>query len=306
MQVIYVNVTLDAQVQQFIEYLEIEKNASPYTIKFYKRDIDDFSVFLKKENITSFAAVDATVVRVYLTELYKRELKRRTVARILSCLRALYIFLEREHWIEYNPFIHIPLPKQDQRIPAFFYEKELQELFSVSDTNTIKGQRNQALLELLYATGIRAGECQQLTLNQIDFSLGVLNVIGKGKKERYIPFGEYANRALKTYVYEGRQQKVKENTNRVFLNMNGRPLTIRGIYFILDDMIKHTSLTTDIYPHKLRHTFATHLLNEGADLRSVQELLGHENLSSTQIYTHVTKDRLRNVYLNSHPRAKRN
>src|SRR5699024_2009186 len=305
MQVIDMNVPIPTQVQQFIEYLEIEKGASPYTVKFYKQDIHDFFAFLQKENVLTFTAVDAVVVRVYLTELYQRNLKRRSVARILSCLRAFYMFLEREQWIEYNPFVHIPLPKQDQRIPAFFYEKELQELFSVSDTNTIKGQRDQALLELLYATGIRAAECQQLTLNQLDFSLGVLNVIGKGKKERYIPFGEYANNALKTYVYKGRQEKVKESTNRVLLNMNGRPLTTRGIYYILDNMIKRTSLTTDIYPHKLRHTFATHLLNEGADLRSVQELLGHENLSSTQIYTHVTKDRLRNVYLNSHPRAKR-
>lgn len=299
--------SLQKDLQQFIEYLEIEKNASAHTISFYTTDITDFYRFLEIEQIAKLDEVNPAVVRVYLTELYDRKLSRKSVARILSCLRSFFNFLDREQVLLMNPFLHIPLPKQDQRIPDFFYEQELQELFEISDLTTPLGQRNHALLEVLYATGIRVSECQGLMVRNIDFVIGVLSVIGKGRKERYIPYGKYAQAALETYMNDGRitlLEKSREETDLVFLNANGRPLTTRGIYYILNEMIKQTSLTASIHPHKLRHTFATHLLNEGADLRSVQELLGHDNLSSTQIYTHVTKDRLRNVYLNSHPRAK--
>lgn len=299
--------SLQKDLQQFIEYLEIEKNASTYTISFYTQDITDFFGFLEREQIASLDEVSPAVVRVYLTELYDRKLSRKSVARILSCLRSFFHFLDREQTLLMNPFLHISLPKQDNRIPDFFYEQELQPLFEVSDLTTPLGQRNHALLEVLYATGIRVSECKGLMIRDIDFVIGVLKVIGKGRKERYIPFGQYAQAALETYRNDGRLtllEKSREDTDIVFLNAHGRPLTTRGIYYILDAMIKQTSLTASIHPHKLRHTFATHLLNEGADLRSVQELLGHDNLSSTQIYTHVTKDRLRNVYLNSHPRAR--
>src|SRR5690625_2482926 len=298
---------MNSFLRKFIGYLEIEKNASEYTITFYKQDILLFHRFLTREGIKTLTEVDQQLVRVFLTELYDQQLNRNSVARTLSCLRTYFKFLEREQKIEANPFIHIPLPKQDKRIPSFFYMEELSELFEVSDTTTPLGQRDQAILEIIYATGMRVSECQGLKLHNIDVSLGVLNVIGKGRKERYIPFGQYALDALSTYIKDGRKkliEKADEKTEFIFVNARGNPLTNRGIYYILEQIIKKTSLTIHMNPHKLRHTFATHLLNEGADLRSVQELLGHENLSSTQIYTHVTKDRLRNVYMNSHPRAK--
>lgn len=301
--------TFTIELSKFMDYLKVEKNASDYTITFYRSDIKSFFLFLERERIKELTEVDHMIVRLFLTELYKRKLSRKSVSRTLSCLRTFYKFLERDHFIERNPFIHIPLPKQDKRIPTFLYMEELSELFEANDLTTPLGQRNQALLEVLYATGIRVSECQGLRLNNIDFSLGILNVIGKGRKERYIPFGQYAQEALQTYIKDGRSKllsKSSTETDYVFLNARGNPITPRGIYYVLEQLIKETSLTINIHPHKLRHTFATHLLNEGADLRTVQELLGHENLSSTQIYTHVTKDRIRNVYMNSHPRARLN
>lgn len=292
--------------EKFMTYMEVERHYSSYTITFYQQDLLLFFDFLKKEQINSLDDVDYRVVRVFLTELYDKKLKRTSVSRTLSCLRSFYNFLEMRQFIRQNPFLHIPLPKQDKYIPEFFYEDELKKLFEVNDITTPLGQRNQALLETFYATGLRVSEAAALKIQDFDFSLSVLKVMGKGRKERYIPFGEYAQQALECYMKEGRQQLLesKQTEDGMFLNNRGNPLTTRGIYYIFESMIKKTYLTASIHPHKLRHTFATHLLNEGADLRTVQELLGHDNLSSTQIYTHVTKDRLRNVYLNAHPRAK--
>lgn len=296
------------ELEKFITYLMIEKNASEYTVSFYKYDIENFLTFLQTEHIAKLTDVTFQDVRLYLTKLYEKKLSRKTVSRILSSLRSFYKFLEREQLVAANPFVRIPLPKKEQLIPDFFYEEELSELFKVNDLSTSLGQRNQALLELLYGTGIRVSECEQLTLKQIELDFNIIKVLGKGKKERIIPFGQFAKDALITYINDGRKQLLAKHNKEIehlFLNSRGLPLTARGIRYVLQEMIKKTSLTVRIHPHKFRHTFATHLLNEGADLRSVQELLGHENLSTTQIYTHVTKDRLRRVYMNSHPRAKR-
>jgi len=299
-------VNVKPYLEQFLTYLHVEKNASELTIQHYQLDIELFDSFLSTENITKIEDVDYQNIRTFLAYLYDRELSRKSVSRIISCLRSFYKFLEREEVIEHNPFIHIHLPKQEKNIPSFFYEDELEKMFTVSDLTTALGQRDQAILEILYASGMRVSECVSLTLQQIDYHMGVINVIGKGRKERFIPIGEYAQEALKTYIDDGRKALLKkshEMTNIVFLNARGIAITDQGIRYILDQIVKRAALTVDIPPHKLRHTFATHLLNEGADLRTVQELLGHENLSSTQVYTHVTKDRLRHVYKNTHPRA---
>ncbi|WP_036816342.1 tyrosine recombinase XerC [Pontibacillus yanchengensis] len=290
----------------FIEYLQIEKNASANTIQFYEYDLDSFLQFLNKEAITSLLDVDYAVIRIFLTDLYDKQMSRRSVSRKLSSLRMFYRFLEREGKIEFNPFLNISLPKMNKPIPEFLYEEELEKLFHVSDLKTPLGKRNQAILELLYATGMRVSECVKLSIEDIDFSLGTLLVKGKGRKERYVPFGSFAQSALSDYISNGRSQlltKSNQTTQYVFLNAKGTPLTDRGLRKVLDQMVQKAALTIHVHPHKLRHTFATHMLNEGADLRSVQELLGHEHLSSTQIYTHVTKDHLRKIYNNSHPRA---
>ncbi|WP_102028206.1 tyrosine recombinase XerC [Salirhabdus sp. Marseille-P4669] len=290
----------------FMEYLQIEKNASPYTITFYQDDLDTFFLFLKREGIEDLKEVNYAIIRVFLTELYEQKLSRRSVSRKISSLRTFYRFLDREGYVESNPFLSVSLPKTEKKIPGFLYEEEIERLFSVSDLHTPLGQRNQALLELLYGTGIRISECLKITLGHLDFSIGTALVMGKGSKERYVPFGDYAENALKQYIEDGRQQllsKSSTSTDALFLNARGQALSPKGVRYILNEMVKKASLTVHVHPHKLRHSFATHMLNAGADLRSVQELLGHEHLSSTQIYTHVTKDHLRNIYLKSHPRA---
>ncbi|MFD1018172.1 tyrosine recombinase XerC [Thalassobacillus hwangdonensis] len=290
----------------FIEYLQIEKNASSLTVQHYEKDVDAFFLFVRTEGYSALRDVDYQLIRVYLTSLYERKLSRRSVSRKLSCLRSFYRFLEREAIVESNPFKSVSLPKEKKPIPEFFYEEELDKLFSISDKSTASGQRNQALIELMYGTGIRVSECVGIRLQDIDLELGTVLVRGKGNKERYIPFGKFAEDALKTYVSDGRavlMGKGKVEHNALFLNAKGAALTDDGVRYILNKMVEKAALTVKIHPHKLRHSFATHMLNAGADLRSVQELLGHEQLSSTQIYTHVTKDHLRNIYMNSHPRA---
>ncbi|WP_453996969.1 tyrosine recombinase XerC [Bacillus nitroreducens] len=297
---------VNKSLQLFKDYLQIEKNYSQYTIVHYEQSVDHFFQFLKRESISDLSDVTYSDVRLYLTELYKKQYARRTVAKKISTLRSFFHFLQRENRINQNPFTFVSLPKREQKLPHFLYEEELEKLFRVSDLSTSLGQRDQALLELLYATGIRVSECCKLTLQDLDFSLGTVFVRGKGNKQRYVPFGSYAEQALTNYISHGRKElleKASVHTNHLFLNFRGGPLTARGVRVILNNMIKKTSSTIHISPHILRHTFATHLLNEGADMRSVQELLGHENLSSTQVYTHVTKDHLRNIYLSSHPRA---
>jgi integrase/recombinase XerC len=293
-------------IQSFTEYLQIERNYSTYTIVYYNQDIEDFIGFLQQQSIDNITMTTYADVRLYLTELYKQKLARKSVARKISSLRSFFKFLMREKISSDNPFSLVTLPKKEIRIPQFLYEDELQKLFDVSDTSNPLGQRNQAILELLYATGIRVSECCKLQLNDIDFTVGTILVHGKGKKQRYVPFGSFAQDALEAYICSGREELAKKSPNQstsLFLNFRGGPLTERGVRLILNDLITKSSVSIHISPHVLRHTFATHMLNEGADLRTVQELLGHSHLSSTQIYTHVTKDRLKNIYMTHHPRA---
>jgi integrase/recombinase XerC len=293
-------------ISLFVEYLQIEKNCSLLTIESYKKDMIHFEAFMKQQGIPQFAAVSYACIRLYLSELHKSKYARATVARKISSMRSFYKFLLREQLVTDNPFALAPLPKREQVLPQFLYEEELQKLFTVCDTEEPLGQRDQAILELLYATGIRVSECMNVKIEDIDFSIGTVLVFGKGKKERFIPLGSYAQDALKRYIDIGRKQLVtKHNKSHdyVFVNYKGDALTARSVRTILNKIISNAALNVHISPHVLRHTFATHMLNEGADLRGVQELLGHAHLSSTQVYTHVTKDRLRTIYSSSHPRA---
>lgn len=294
-------------VEMFIRYLQVERNYSTHTILNYNKDIEHFSSFMEQHDMTSYAAVSYGFVRLYLTELYALKLKRKTVARKLSTLRSFYKFLLKEQLISDNPFTLAAVPKLEKRLPTFLYNDELQQLFSVSDLTSPLGQRNQALLELLYGTGIRVSECCNVEIGDLDLQLGTISVFGKGRKQRYVPVGSYAIDAIYTYVNDGRKKLLKNNSNELnqflFLNYRGGNLSVRGVRKILDDIVEKAATTVHISPHVLRHTFATHMLNEGADMRSVQELLGHTHLSSTQIYTHVTKDHLKKVHDRFHPRA---
>lgn len=289
----------------FIEYLQMEKNYSQYTIVHYQRNLSEFFLFMTEQAIDDLQTIQYSDARLYLTKLYDKKLSRKTVAKKISILRSFYKFLHREKYVNENPFALVTIPKAEKRLPDFFYENELQIILSSCKTDTPLGERNKALLELLYGTGIRVSECCQIRLTDLDFYLSTVLVHGKGQKERYVPFGDYAKVSLEKYINSGRKKLIegKEKVDTLFVNHRGGPLTARGVREILNRIIEESALKSSIHPHKLRHTFATHMLNSGADLRSVQELLGHSFLSSTQVYTHVTNEHLRKTYMNHHPRA---
>ncbi|NMD69499.1 tyrosine recombinase XerC [Bacillus sp. DNRA2] len=296
---------VNVSLKLFIEYLQIEKNCSEYTIEHYQHDIRDFSMFMAEQAIEGYEQVKYADVRLYLTKLYEKNLARKTVARRISCMRSFYRFLLREELIDENPFSLVSIPKIEKHLPSFFYDSELDELFKACDISTPLGQRNKALLELLYATGIRVSELCKITLKDLDMFVSTVLVNGKGKKQRYVPFGSFAHDALELYIQQGRHKIVmnKEDHGMLFVNFRGGPLTPRGVRKILNSIMDKSAISGKIHPHMLRHTFATHLLNNGADMRTVQELLGHSELSSTQIYTHVTKEFLKDTYMSHHPRA---
>ncbi|WP_313798689.1 tyrosine recombinase XerC [Cytobacillus sp.] len=290
----------------FIEYLQIEKNYSQYTIEHYHHDISEFFMFMTEQSIVSLNEVKYLDVRIYLTKLYDEKLARKTVARKISCLRSFFKFLVRERLVLDNPFALAFIPKAEKKLPEFFYEEEMEALFHACETETHLGQRNKALLELLYATGMRVSECSQIRMKDLDMYLSTVLVHGKGNKQRYIPFGSFAHDALQNYINNGRKSLLSKRdtpNDYLFLNFRGGQLTSRGIRLILDKLIEKSTLTGKIHPHMLRHTFATHLLANGADMRTVQELLGHAFLSSTQVYTHVSNEYLRKTYNTHHPRA---
>lgn len=291
-------------LQQFITYIQLEKNYSALTSEAYQQDLQEFFSFLKQEQVTTLEEVEYVHARLFVTQLYNEEKARATISRKISSIRSFFRFLNREFQLNDASFQSLYHPKKGSRLPRFFYEEELKMLFEANEGETPKEKRELAILELLYATGIRVSELTSIQLKDVDFSLSILRVMGKGRKERYVPFGQFAHEALQLYVTDARPILMKKQQHdSLFVNMRGEPLTARGVRYILNEMVKKTELTTTIYPHMIRHTFATHLLNQGADLRTVQELLGHASLSSTQVYTHVTKEHLRNTYMNAHPRA---
>ncbi len=258
-------------------------------------DLNEFAKFIDQTPVES---VDYLTLRRFLVNLKARNLKNRTIARKMSTLRAFFKFLCREGYLKNNPTVVISTPKIEKNLPIFLTEDEVTKLIEAPSIEKKQGARDRAILETLYSTGMRISELVGLDIEKIDFISGVIKVLGKGRKERLVPIGDKAIRAIRDYV-ENRKQK----TSIVFLNKNGTRLTDRGIRMMIDKYIRVTSLREDISPHTLRHSFATHLLNRGADLRSVQELLGHANLSTTQIYTHLTTDKIKSIYDKAHPRA---
>ncbi len=296
---------MNISLNLFIEYLQIERNYSQYTIESYQHDIREFFIFMTEQNVDRVETVSYVDIRLYLTVLYEKKLARKSVARKISSLRSFYKFLLREKVIKDNPFSLVSIPKQEKRLPDFFYGEEMQQLFEACDTNTPLGLRNLALLELLYATGIRVGECSQVRIKDLDFFLSTILVHGKGNKDRYIPFGSFAEDSMEKYIQNGRKILMQNHDHHdfLFVNFRGGPLTPRGIRVVLNKIVEDSTLIGKIHPHMIRHSFATHLLENGADIRTVQELLGHAFLSSTQVYTHVTNEYLRKSYMNHHPRA---
>jgi integrase/recombinase XerC len=297
-------------MEKFMAYLKIEKNASPHTLAGYNHDLTEFACFLAEESSKDIdqadpVNVDYLTIRRFLAELQKRGINKATMARKVAALRSFYRFLARENLIKVNPMLHINTPKRDKKLPKFLYYPEIEALLNAPDSSPL-GQRDLALLETIYAGGLRVSELVGLNLKDLDFTLGYAKVYGKGGKERIAPLGSLALKALRSYIDCGRRDlagKNKETENALFLNKFGTRLSGRSVRNIINKYVEQIALKKKISPHTLRHSFATHLLEGGADLRSVQELLGHVNMSTTQIYTHVTKGRMKAVYEKSHPRA---
>ncbi|GAX91441.1 tyrosine recombinase XerC [Effusibacillus lacus] len=299
--------TKQQAVDLFLEYLRVEKNASVHTIDAYQSDLEQFCAFLAEEQIEKFGDVTHVGIRTFLSRLFMAKAARRTLSRKVSCLRSFYDFLMREGIVDKNPAKSVSTPKLEKRTPNFLYIEEVTRLVEAPTPDGPLGLRDRAILELLYATGIRVSECMGLRQEDFDFDMGTVRVFGKGAKERIVLVGKKAADAVRLYLERGRPQLLPGGGSglqkALFLNYRGEPLSVRSVRRIVDKYIRQVAGQKSISPHVLRHTFATHLLDAGADLRVVQELLGHASLSSTQIYTHTTKEKLLRVYMNAHPRA---
>ena len=292
-------------LKDYLEYLKYQKNYSDYTVLSYQIDIDEFLEYLNRE-VLNFKDIEYSDLRFYL--MYLKEEKNdnnSSIDRKLSALRGFYKYLANEGIVKSNVFSLVSGPKKEKKLPRYFEYNELEELFNVPDSETALGQRDLLLLELLYATGVRVGELTNIKIKDIDLSSKSILILGKGNKERIVTYGDYCEEILKRYLNDGYILLNTKDSEYLFLNKNGGELTERGVRYILDQIIKQTSINKNISPHMIRHSFATHLLNEGCDLTTVQKLLGHESIKATQIYTHVTTDRLKEVYYNSFPRAKK-
>lgn len=294
-------------VDHFIYFLKIEKNYSQLTIEGYQRDlfagIDFFAQLLKvSQEQLQPEQIDGRLFRRFLAHLQERKLSRASIARRLAAWRSFYKHLYRENITQFNPMVKMFNPKLEKRLPKFLYQEETARLLELPEQTPL-GLRDRALLETLYASGIRVSELVSLDMVNLDLNRGYLWVLGKGSKERVVPVHDRAVEALKHYLEQARPVLVVSNEPAVFVNYKGTRLTDRGTRKILDKYCCEAGLRFNISPHVIRHSFATHLLDNGADLRSVQELLGHSSLSTTQIYTHVTKQQLKKVYRLAHPRA---
>jgi tyrosine recombinase XerC len=293
-------------IDKFLRYLKIEKNYSQLTLFNYQADLKDFNNFInpvtnKNSNERTempLGKIDYLNLRRYLGRLKERNLKSRSIARKVSCLRSFFKFLCRDGYLNNNPTSGLTTFKLDKRLPSFLTEEEMIKLLKMPQGNDERSLRDQAILETFYSTGMRISELVGLNIEDIDFISGVTKVRGKGKKERLLPVGDYALKAIRVYL-----DNRKKQLSALFLNKNGSRLTTRGARNVVGKYIRLASLRSSISAHSLRHSFATHLLNRGADLRCVQELLGHANLSTTQIYTHLTTEKLKSVYDKAHPRA---
>ncbi|MDD1402717.1 tyrosine recombinase XerC [Ligilactobacillus salivarius] len=293
-------------IEEFKKYLLIEKQYSDETLKAYSEDLQHFVDFIDEtRGAKSFKEIGSNDVHAYMSYLYDRY-EMTSISRMISSLRAFYNFLIKNELTDENPFAYVQLKRHPRSLPRFFYEKEMTALFEATEGDTQMLIRDRALLESLYGTGMRVSECTGLKMENVDLTNKKMLLHGKGDKDRLVPFGSYCQEALQRYFEQTRtplMEKYHRDHDLVFVNHYGNPLTPAGVAYILKQIVKRSSLHTSIHPHELRHTFATHLMSNGADLRAVQELLGHSSLSTTQIYTHVTPEHLQRDYRKFFPRA---
>lgn len=283
------------EVDNFLYFLKKELNYSDYTIKNYQLDLTDFFKYVDKSNI-DFLSIENIHVRGYLKYLDTCNLKNSTISRRISALRTFYNYLLEKGLVKSNIFLNVKNPKLEKKLPNYLNYTEIEELLASIDTRTDEGLERRLLIEMFYSTGCRVGEMVNVKISDIDFYNKTIKVMGKGSKERIVYYGDYASNYLEDYL------KNKDKKGYLFTNKRGEKLTIEEVEYIVRDIMKHISIKTHVTPHTLRHTFATHLLNNGADIRTVQELLGHANLSTTGIYTHVSSDRLKDVYFKTFKR----
>lgn len=291
-------------IAEFIDYLSSERGLAPNTLESYSRDLVQFSRYLEKDPVASYDSASRTTVVSYLLYLQKQGKATSTIARRLAALKAFYQYLVRESRVVQDPTAHLESPKQQKRLPKVLTVKEVERLLSQPEQKDASGLRDRAMLELLYATGIRVSELVSLNLEDANLNAEYIRCLGKGSKERIVPMGSMAVRSLQRYLERGRARLVRNpEEGSLFVNHHGRRLTRQGFWKIVKKYAREARIKKKITPHTLRHSFATHLLENGADLRSVQEMLGHADISTTQIYTHLTKGKLKEVYAKAHPRA---
>lgn len=299
-------ITLSVAIRRFLRYLRAERNASPLTVKSYREDLNHFREFLGKGQDPSPQTLSTPVLRGYLVALHEQGYSAATIARRLATLRSFFRFGQREGWVEGNPAKPLRNPRRGRRLPHVLTTEEVEKLLNAPPAEGFQGLRDRAILETLYSAGLRIGELVGLCDGDLDLKAGVIRVRGKGKRERLALLGPYAVRALRKYlaVRKIHPREAQGDDAPVFVNRFGRRLTTRSVARMLEKYLRQTGLDLRTTPHSLRHSFATHLLERGADIRSVQELLGHKSLITTQIYTHVNAAQLKDVYRQAHPRAK--
>lgn len=298
---------MEKNIVNFEKYLNIERNYSNYTIKNYLIDITEFITYCNNFN-KNYLNIKYTDIKSYLTHLYEKKYKSTTISRKISALRTFYAFLYDKNIVDKNVFEYITLPKKEKRLPKYLSNDDIDEIFKIIDISTPLEIRNRLILELLYGSGLRVSELCNIKLSDIDFSNKSIRIIGKRKKERIVYYGEPCKRIIDLYLNGTRDEILGKNKNEYLIIGNkksNKSLSVRSVELILNNIIESTSLNKKASPHTLRHTFATHLLNDGCDILIVKELLGHSSLDTTGIYTHISNERLRKVYLNNHPRAKK-
>lgn len=291
------------ELEEFIAYLKHEKNASPHTITNYRRDLLQLAQYLENRRL-NLRGIDNIVLRGFLAALFDKGEKKSTVGRKLAAIRSFFQFCVRKRWMDDNPAKVVATPKQDKPVPSFLSEEEMQEFLDLPETAKPLDKRDKAMMELLYATGIRVSELVGIELEDVKFTERLIRIRGKGKKERLVPFGRIAEESLRSYIRARpliNKGQVEETP--LFLNYRGRKLSSRSVERTVDKYIRRSAVRRKISPHSLRHSFASHLLSRGADLRVIQELLGHESLATTQKYTHLDLKHLLEVYRKSHPRS---
>lgn len=293
-------------INDFSSYLEHEKRASDHTLKNYLVDLQQFNLFVKerfkKANVNlDFNSIDHLVVRDFIGSLFGNK-NPTSIARKLSSIRSFFEYCLRQGHVKNNPAKEVASPKIPKRIPKFLTVDEIFSLLSAPNSKTVLGARDKAILELLYASGLRVSELVSLNIPEINLEEGVVRVLGKGRKERLVPVGDKAAQALRQY-YEFRKNLVSDGNDSVFVNKHGQRISVRSVERMLIKYLRQTGINKTVTPHVLRHTFATHLLNAGADMRGIQELLGHSSLSTTQKYTHISLEKMMEVYDKAHPKA---